>query len=240
MKRPFLSELLNFLFPPLCHLCHSCIADPGDIHLCPQCLATFTPLAKPFCTLCGLPFAGAGDNHLCGSCCVDTPMFDSARAPFVYGGGVQKLLHAFKYTPKPHLRKPLALLTAEFFTSYMTNIQADMIIPVPLHKRRLRQRGFNQAVLLGDVLARQWQIPMNRSLLQRIRWTEPQVSLSAVERHANVKGAFAVKNEKFLDGKCVLLLDDVFTTGCTLNECAKVLKLSGVSRVSCVTVARAI
>jgi ComF family protein len=115
-----------------------------------------------------------------------------------------------------------------------------MIVPVPLHARRLRSRGFNQAVLLGEVLARQWHLPLARQALKRIRWTEPQISLSAEERRVNVKGAFAVPDIAAVMGKHVLLLDDVFTTGSTVEECSRVLKRSGAAAVTVITIARAV
>jgi ComF family protein len=100
---------------------------------------------------------------------------------------------------------------------------ADMIIPVPLHVKRLRQRGFNQSVPLGNVLARDWRIPLCRHNLRRIRWTDPQTGLSAAERVSNVRGAFAVTNPALVKGKRVILLDDVYTTGSTVAECARTL-----------------
>ena len=116
----------------------------------------------------------------------------------------------------------------------------DLVIPVPLHPKRLRQRGYNQAVLLGETMARQWRLPFCRTNLRRIRWTEPQIELPAAERRLNVKGAFAVASPGLLRGKKVLLVDDVYTTGATVMECSRTLRRAGATAVFVATVARAV
>lgn len=183
---------------------------------------------------------GVGENHCCSRCLLDSPAFDTARAAFAFEGGVKELLHSFKYTPRPHLRKPLALLMCGALTGQIELIKPDLIIPVPLHGKKMRQRGFNQAILLGEILSRQWRLPLERAVLQRTRWTEPQVNLSKDDRRINVRGAFAVSNGSLLVDRKVLLLDDVFTTGSTLHECARAVKAVGASQVHAVTVARAV
>jgi ComF family protein len=114
-----------------------------------------------------------------------------------------------------------------------------VIVPVPLHVKRLRSRGFNQAVLLGELLAREWRLPLARRAMRRIRWTEPQINLSADERLHNVKGAFTVSDYAAVARKHVLLLDDILTTGSTAEECARVLKRAGAVEVTVITIARA-
>jgi ComF family protein len=137
------------------------------------------------------------------------------------------------------LRRPLGLYAATCHQSLFADFRTDLIVPVPLHKKRLRQRGFNQAILLGEILSQQSGIPLQRNNLQRIRWTEPQVNLSAAARPGNVKGAFAVADSGAITGKNVLLIDDVYTTGCTVSECSRVLKNAGAAGVAVLTVARA-
>jgi len=117
--------------------------------------------------------------------------------------------------------------------------EPDVIVPVPLHVKRLRSRGFNQAVLLGELLAREWRLPIARRAMRRVRWTEPQINLSADERLHNVKGAFTVSDYAAVAGKHVLLLDDILTTGSTAEECARVLKRAGAVEVTVITIARA-
>jgi ComF family protein len=158
----------------------------------------------------------------------------------IYEGECRELVHAYKYRYKTHLRRPLALLTAAPLRDFVAACAPDSIVPVPLHVRRLRERGFNQAVLLGEIWAREWGIPLERSAMRRIRWTEPQISLTAAQRRDNVKGAFAVGNACVVRGRRILLVDDVYTTGSTVKECAHVLKAAGASEVAVVTVARAV
>lgn len=238
MKR-ILPALLDFLFPPLCHICRSFITDAGQIHICPSCREQLPLVMSPCCTVCGVPFAGAGSNHICGRCLKDPPCFDAACSQLLYEGAARDLLHRFKYQYKTHLRRPLALLALEGLTGIIQRQQPDMIVPVPLHRSRLRSRGFNQAVLLGSVFSTRLALPMLVDGLVRIRWTEPQIELSADQRRSNVKGAFSCARSADINGKRVLLLDDVMTTGSTVDECAKELKKSGASYILVATVARA-
>lgn len=236
-----LRTLLDIVFPPLCHHCRAFIPDAGPVHLCPACLAASTWLAAPLCTVCGVPFLTAGGaDHPCGSCTLTPPPFAAARAAMLFDGPIRELIHRFKYDKRVHLARPLGLLAAGQLVPFARLTATDLIIPVPLHIKRLRQRGFNQAVLLGNVLAREWRIPLCRRNLRRIRWTEPQIGLSATERVSNVRGAFAVRDPALVRGKRVLLIDDVYTTGSTVAECARVLKQAGAQAVSVATVARAL
>ncbi len=197
-------------------------------------------LSHPLCHVCGIPFVGIGDDHLCGACLKNPPSFDVARAGFLYEGHCRELIHAFKYQNKIHLRRPLALLVLESLSEFIVSHRPDLVLPVPLHKRRLRRRGFNQAVLLGELLAREFHLPFERRALQRVRWTEPQISLSADERRENVKGAFSVTDCVVVAGKRVMIVDDVLTTGSTVEECSRMLKRAGATEVMVVTVARAV
>ncbi len=138
------------------------------------------------------------------------------------------------------LRRPLGLLAAPCLDTFVHGFGADIMIPVPLHKKRLRQRGFNQAILLGEIFSKRWRVPLLRNNLQRTRWTEPQVNLAATARAENVKGAFALSDAAALAGKRVLLIDDVYTTGSTVKECARVLGKGGVTAVAVLTIARAV
>jgi ComF family protein len=148
------------------------------------------------------------------------------------------MIHSFKYNRRRHLCQPLSLLAIEGIGGFFNDRKVDFILPVPLHNSRLRQRGFNQAVLLGSKVSRALDIPMLPDVLVRNRKTEPQVELSASERRLNVKDAFSVKKHQMLAGKRIILLDDVITTGSTMNECAKELKKAGAEIVIAVTIAR--
>lgn len=237
MKR-FIPALLDFFFPPLCHICRSFIPDAGELHICPVCREELPLVTSPLCHICGIPFAGAGNDHICGRCQTHPPHFDSARAQLLYEGAARDMLHSFKYQHKTHLRRPLALLTLEGLTDYIVGKAPDIIVPVPLHRSRLRNRGFNQAVLLGDVFSSSLSIPMLLNGLVRTRQTEPQIELSAEQRRNNVKGAFTSAKPADIKGKRVLLLDDVMTTGSTVDECSRELKKAGASSVLVITAAR--
>lgn len=236
-----LRELLDLLFPPLCHLCKTFIPACGMVHLCADCAGTIVPVSSPACTVCGVPFhVDEGIDHKCGNCIVNPKPFHSARGAVHFQGAARQLIHRLKYGHKVHLARPLGLLTAESLSRFAAENSADLIIPVPLHPRRLRQRGFNQAALLAHILGKKWQIPLSVNNFRRIRWTEPQICLSVEERIKNVRGAFEVKEPSLVKGKRILLCDDVYTTGSTVSECAKVLKQAGADEVFVVTVARAV
>jgi ComF family protein len=229
---------LDLLFPPLCHACKSFVANAGELFICADCLGRISFLESPLCTTCGAPFATeSGIDHLCGACLVHRPLH-LCRSATILSGPVQDLIHRFKYGYKVHLSQPLGMLTVHALAAFHKQAGADLVIPVPLHRKRLRQRGFNQSQLIGAVLAKQWQLPLEIGNLQRIRWTEPQITLDASERVTNVAGAFAVKDGKRLAGKKVLLVDDVLTTGSTMRACVEPLVEAGVAAVFAVTVAR--
>lgn len=230
--------LLDVILPPICHICHSVIPNAGILHICPTCHDRIPLVSSPLCPLCGIPFIGTGGDHHCGSCAVHPPHFDSARAHFLYEGPIRDLIHAFKYNRNTHLRFPLALLALEGISGVQADHNPNLIVPVPLHRSRLRQRGFNQAVLLGRVLSHRLALPLMPDALVRTRATEPQIELSAAERRVNVRGAFSVKGVDRIAGKRILLLDDVMTTGSTMDECAKELKSGGAAAVIAITIAR--
>ncbi|HIJ87120.1 MAG TPA: ComF family protein [Desulfuromonadales bacterium] len=230
--------LLDVILPPICHICHTFIPNAAELHICPSCYDHLPLVVSPLCSLCGIPFSGTGSDHRCGACTLQSPHFDAARAHFLYEGPLRELIHAFKYNRNIHLRFPLALLALEGVDGIAADHRPNLIVPVPLHRSRLRMRGFNQAVLLGRVLSRRCALPMLPDALARTRATEPQIELSAAERRVNVRGAFSVRTPERIAGKNILLLDDVMTTGSTMDECAKELKKAGATAVIAVTIAR--
>lgn len=235
--RQLFNALLDVVIPPLCHICHAFIPDAGELHLCPACRDKLPLVSSPRCPLCGIPFSGAGDDHRCGACLTNPPHFDLARAHFLYEGDLRELIHSFKYSRVTHLRKPLALLALMAADEFREHAP-QLVVPVPLHRSRLRERGFNQAILIGQPLSRHLSLPLLPDALVRTRQTEPQIELSATERRLNVKGAFAVKRPDMITGKRILLVDDVMTTGSTMDECALELKKAGARMVMAATVAR--
>jgi ComF family protein len=233
------NALLDLLLPPRCHICRQVLMDAAPLHLCSDCLHSLPLLGSPVCTHCGIPFIGAGDDHTCGRCITAPPPYTAARAALRYESSCRDLIHAFKYQKKSHLRLPLGLLTAQLLSSFAAGQHPDLLLPVPLHISRLRSRGFNQAILLGEVLSRQWHIPLLRQGLKRTRATTPQMELTRTERLTNLRGAFVVTDTAALANRNIMLVDDVFTTGSTLAECAQVLRQAGCLQVSAVTIAHA-
>ena len=238
--KQFIRALLDVILPPICHICRSFIPNAGTIHICPACREKLPLVSSPLCPICGIPFTGAGGDHRCGACLTNPPHFDTARAAFLYEGPIRDLIHSFKYNQRTHLRHPLAFLTLETAREVVTDLAPQLIVPVPLHRSRIRQRGFNQAVLLGRTLSLQLNLPLLPGTLIRTRSTEPQINLSATERRVNVKGAFTVNKPDQIAGKRILLLDDVMTTGSTMNECARELKNAGAAMVIAATIARTV
>ena len=236
-----LGGLLNIFFPPLCHSCRQPVPPSSDIHLCPQCRELVKAVSTPLCITCGTPFQTIdGIDHRCGGCLASPPPFAAARAAVAFDGPVRELVHRFKYSKQVRLRRPLGLMMAERLAPFATEASPDLLIPVPLHIKRLRGRGFNQALLLASLLGRQWGIQVSRHNLRRVRWTEPQVELSPDERIKNVRGAFQVADPGEIAGKRIMLVDDVYTTGSTVKECAKTLKQAGAAAVYVATVAIAL
>lgn len=239
MVPELLNALLDIFLPPRCHICRVLIPGSGALHICDSCYAGLPIISPPCCSICGIPLQGAGESHPCGRCITAPPPYLAARAALRHEGACRDLIHAFKYRGKSHLRRPLGLLTAQRLVGFRQAHQPDLLVPVPLHRSRLRSRGFNQAVLLAELLSKQWQIPLQRQLLQRTRATIPQMELTRAERLTNLQGAFKVHDSTLISGRRIMLVDDVFTTGSTLAACATTLLQAGCEQVTAVTVAHA-
>ncbi len=234
----YLYAAVDFLFPPQCLLCGEFIFSYNDGYLCGNCLDAVCAGDGPLCVTCGMWFESPeGAHHRCGTCTTNPPHFDCARAAGAYEGLLRTAIHDFKYRHKTALAKPLAQVLAERGAHMLPVKSYDVIIPVPLHPQRLRDRGYNQALMLAERLAGQWDVPVWRELLRRNRRTQPQTVLVKKERRKNVRGAFSYCGRP-LDGKRILLVDDVLTSGSTVNECARVLKLNKAKQVDVITLAR--
>lgn len=239
LLQSFGRALQDLLLPPRCPVCHELVTETDQLHICADCLAALPRVASPVCSICGIPFDGAGTDHPCSRCLQTPPPYAAARAALRYEGACRDLIHRFKYEYKSHLRRPLGLLTAHLLADFATLQQPDLLVPVPLHVSRLRLRGFNQAILLGEVLSRQWQIPLLRQGLKRIRPTTPQIELTLEQRSHNLHNAFSVTDSSAVRDRRIMLVDDVFTTGSTLAASALALHQAGCHSVSAVTVAHA-
>ena len=235
-------QALRFVLPVECIACDSSLsADPVPF-FCTACWQSIRPLHQPACSRCDQPFISQAatsytPDHQCQRCQVQPPAFQRAWTLFPYLSPLQEAICSFKYRGKHTLARPLAHLMINALPS---GIDIDMIIPVPLHPTRLRVREFNQSLLLADQLGRHLVRPVSATTLTRIIATDPQTTLTRQARLRNLRKAFAVRRPRELMGKRILLVDDVFTTGTTLNECAKILRKSGSGPVFALTLARTI
>jgi ComF family protein len=223
-------KLLDLLFPPRCVGC-----DQEGWHLCPTCLAAVARVDPPWCALCGRPLSRSG-FHLCSQCLQAPPLIDGIRSVGFFEGVLREAIHHFKYGGLMVLGEPLGELAAEGWRSL--RLPGDVIVPVPLHARRVRERGYNQSALLARELGRRVGLPVLESALSRTRETVPQVELNAQQRHANVADAFECVTGEIC-GHAVLLVDDVCTTGATLNACAEALRKQEPRSIWALTLARA-
>ena len=233
-----LTASLEAIAPPTCAACGGDVETWAQV-ACRPCHDTFEPMVGPHCSVCGTPFAADtpfGPPRPCGRCAGQPPSFERARAFGAYGGALEELVAAFKFRGRRDLAKPLAALMALTLDDGFEGI--DLVAPVPLSRRRLRERGYDQAWLLARALGGLLHIPSAPRALRRTRHTAPQTTLSATGRRHNVHGAFEMGPDGVVAAD-ILLVDDVFTTGATAGECARILMRSGASRVRVVTVARA-
>lgn len=237
-----LRPVVDLVLPPRCLRCGDLVAEPGA--LCAACFQQVTFLTPPLCHRCGLPFGGdwgapvaeEAAGLLCAACARRSPPYDRARAALAYDDGARPLVLAFKHADRTDAATALAGWMARAAGPSLE--QADLIVPVPLHRWRLWQRRYNQAALLAGALARRAGRPWASMALVRARATISQGGLGHDGRAANVRGAFRVARPAQVDGRRILLVDDVMTTGATVAECARTLRRAGAVSVDVVTLAR--
>jgi len=232
--------LLDLILPAQCRTCRRDLRKEASPFFCRDCWDTVSRIDGPCCPCCGMPFASAAalshsPGHLCGDCRERLPHFDQAVAAGWYEGVLAEGIHLFKYQGRTLLTRPLGGL---LLSSIKRLPEADVLAPVPLHPSRLREREFNQALLLCDYVGAASGFPVIPDALERIRVTPPQIGLSHEYRRRNVRKAFAPKRPERFEGRRVILIDDVLTTGATVNECARILKRAGAESVFVLTVAR--
>ena len=225
----------DVFFPARCQGCNQ-QTGPQLASLCDTCRARLSPLTSPLCTCCGTIFT-SGEDHLCGACLGKTFAFSRARSLFSYKDPLRSLLVRLKFGGDLSVLETLATLARQAEAEQAVHVP-DCLIPVPLHKKRLQRRGFNQALLLARACFPAWQAALCPNLLCRHRSTVPQTELSGKARRNNLKNSFSLREVDLIRGRKVLLVDDVYTTGSTLHECARVLVRAGAERVEAFTVAR--
>src|SRR6201984_1114727 len=228
----------SLLYPPVCTLCGA--KTRAGEYLCQQCETKAMRIVAPFCQQCSEPFEGAiATAFTCANCAHRTIYFDAAVAAYRGRGIVRDVIHEFKYNRQIYLRHLVARwLSAALDDERLREREFDIIVPVPLHPARQRERGFNQAILLAELLSAETAIPV-KPLLERTRYTTTQTALDRSERMENLHNAFRLRKNADVRGLRVLLVDDVLTTGSTVSECARVLKRAGATSVHAATAARA-
>lgn len=237
-------RFFHTILPVQCAICDVGLSDDPVPFFCRSCWDGIQPLCGPFCPCCGRPFASSyalqySPDHVCGACRSDPPAYTRAWSLYLYASPLQEAVRLFKYNKKVALADALSALMNRAMIEH-AHIDMDVIIPVPLHPARLRTREYNQSLLLADRVSRARHIPLSYENLIRTRETAPQTELSRAVRLKNLRRAFAVRRPEDVAGKRVLLIDDVFTTGTTVNECAKTLCKAGAAEVYVCTLARTI
>ncbi len=227
----------HIIFPAYCTLCF----EPSDaqMSICNACFAELSFISEPYCTLCGNPFEYT-QGEVCADCADAPPAYDSARALWEYDDACSKLITRFKYSDATHLAPYLSAMMLRLLDENMR--KADMIIPIPLHPKRLRQRKYNQSAMLAQSIARKLNMPYLYYYLIRQFYTPPQVTLNFSERQNNVKDVFAVRerHKAHVAQKHIILVDDVMTTGATIHSATKTLKDAGAERVDVILCAKRI
>lgn len=247
-----LDGVLAVIFPSGCVLCGAELGSEGKHRICVECWASIEPWRGPACARCGLPFPSphALDSTAaeCGGCRAEAPPFDRARSFGLYTGKLRQLVLRLKFGGEDRLGLRLGALLAGPWESLSEESQRGpaLLVPVPLHASRRRERGFNQSELLARGLVRALTgrkdgiTPRVASdCLRRDRVTPPQTGLSVSARRENLRGAFSAENSAALQGQTVVLIDDVMTTGATLSACARTLRRAGAAHVLALTLARA-
>ena len=234
-----LNDLSEIIFPPQCLGCAEILHPFNGQIFCPDCLEQIHFISGSICNICGTTFPDSpSQNHLCGDCQETKPYFSCARAIFSYDDAILNAIYQFKYKSNISVGEILADFMGGFSFPDIDFADYSFIIPVPLHIKRLRERGFNQSLILARAIGEKHQISVDFSLLKRHKFTLTQTGSNKKERKQNIKGAFEVTDKKKIAGKSIILIDDVYTTGATVNECAKTLLKAGAQKISVLTLAR--
>ena len=242
IARSALDALFSVLFPAPCRVCGAILTNASLIPICNKCLDGFVPIPKPMCQGCGRPFVSplAADaiQPRCRLCRQDFFAFERARSFGIYDDALSSAIVLLKYEGVKHLGEWFANRLAEMVETDPIGPSADIVVPVPLHPDRLRERGYNQAELIARPLARRLGLKFGSYLLVRTRPRPPQLVLSRTERWTSVRGAYATRAGASVDNLRILLVDDVLTTGATLDSCSRALRKAGAKSIVALTVAR--
>jgi competence protein ComFC len=236
--------LVSVFFPSGCRICERLLIGASRVPICGECLSSFVAMPKTVCEVCGRPLAAfamkEGETPLCPACGNRTYAFDRARSLALYDRALVQAILLLKFEQIEPLGAWFAGRLAELVNAEGSKLSADVVVPVPLHRQRERERGYNQAALISKPLAKRLRLPHKAVLLMRTRARPDKRILTLVERWESVRGAFATRPGSQVDNLRVLLVDDVLTTGATLDACARALREAGAKSVIGLTVARAV
>ncbi|HKV29039.1 MAG TPA: ComF family protein [Candidatus Acidoferrales bacterium] len=242
--RETLEALTSVLFPAPCQICGHILTNATLLPICNECLASLAPFRGLCCATCGRPFlsvvATDAAEPLCFACRRSTYAFDNARSYGEYNDQMSRAISLLKYEKLTRLGGWFAARLEERVRAEPILFAADVAVPVPLHPARQRERGYNQAELIARPLAKKLKLPLGAYLLVRTKPRPPRLLLSRRERWQTVRGAYELRKGARVDNLRVLLIDDVFTTGATLDACARALKRAGAKSVAGITVARVV
>jgi ComF family protein len=237
-----LDALASVFFAAPCRICGAVLTNASRIPICENCLASFQPIRDPMCNCCGRPFPPnpmvQAEKQLCRLCRANFYAFDGARTYATYGDALGSAILLLKYEEVTRLGHWFADRLAEVAAREAAEWRADVVVPVPLHADRQRERGYNQAELIARPLAKRLSLKFGAYLLMRTKPRPPQLVLSRTEHWKSVRGAYATREGLRVDKLRVLLIDDVLTTGATLDACARALKKAGAAAVFGLTVGR--
>ena len=240
MLRGLINGLTDILYPKTCHACKRKLNSSSvDNLICLECWNKIKKNSPPFCHSCGRHLGARNfAKNICPACVRAKLHFDRAFSPCAYDGVVKELIHQFKYGNKDYLAAPLSRLMIEHINEYNLPINfIDVIVPVPLHQARLREREFNQAEALSRFISKKFNKDISLDLISRHRHTKSQTDLAPQERFENVKNSFRVNKNRDIKSKNILLVDDVLTTAATCSEAALALKTAGAGIVFVLTLA---
>ncbi len=232
---------INLLYPANCHVCGTALRPFGDSPVCPACRRKISFIGVRACAGCGLPLretVPVGEEFLCGGCRTARHYFERGVSAFVYDGPARELIHLFKYSGSSYLARFFALSLADAVRERLDVTGAELVVPVPLHRSRRRKRGYNQAGEIARRLARLLGLRCKPGALQRLSQCGSQVGRTRARRKENVRGCFRVLDRRLVRERTIFLVDDVYTTGATVDECSKVLLRAGAERVIALTAAR--
>lgn len=236
------TEMFQQLLPRRCELCSDTLDVSNDHGLCAVCKSGLPLFTGAACRVCGLPIDGdlpGAGIVTCGSCRIKKPPFDQTVYPLIYRGKARDLIHHFKFRGRENISKTLAMMISARLYRDAKMDEIDFIIPMPLHYRRLYSRGFNQSYLLASEIADTFSLPLENGILTRTKATDPLSSKTRRERLEHIRKAFSLKRKSAVANRKILLVDDIMTTGATMLEAAKTLKMAGAKSVACAVAARA-